>query len=230
MRIFKKLVKQVTSSQEKEIKIKYDKAITLPGKPFMVRAGSYQKGFPEGIIIHFTGGHSTQKGEDGVAYGTSQGHRYLFMDASGRIFQQFCLSGYGSHAGQSVCPITKRTSVSKYYVGLEIACEGKLSRELMTDWGARIPAERTRSGIINNKWQKSVGVFETFEPVQEESALEFCVWACRKFGFDERFVLGHDEVAGDRKTDPGQSLSVSMDDFRKKIKHELEKINSKAVA
>lgn len=209
-------------SQEKEIKIFYPKAKTFKGKPLMARGGVYPKGFPEGIIIHFTAGHSSQKGEDGVAFGISQGHRYLFMDSAGQIFQQFCLSGYGSHAGKSVCPKTGRSSVSQYYVGLEIACEGKLSKDSITDWGERIPKERTRSGFINNKWQKCVGVFETFEPAQEESAMEFCVWACKKFGFDETTIFGHDEVAPDRKNDPGLSLSVSMDEFRQKIKERLE--------
>lgn len=221
MSIFKKVFREVSTSQEKEIKIKYEKAITIPNKPLMTRGGTYKKGFPEGIIVHFTGGHSEQRGEDGVAFGTSQGHRYLFMDAKGQIYQQFCLSGYGAHAGQSKCPKTGRTTVSQFYVGLEIACEGKLSKDSITDWGKRIPKERTRAGFIDNKWQKSAGVFETFEAAQEESLLEFCVWACKKFGFDETTIFGHDEVAPDRKNDPGLSLSVSMDEFRNKVKQRL---------
>lgn len=221
MTIFKKLVRQVSTSQESEIKIKYDKAITLQNKPLMTKGGTYSKGFPEGIIVHFTGGHSEQKGEDGVAYGISMGHRYLFMDAKGQIFQQFCMSGYGAHAGQSICPKTGRNTVSKYYIGLEIACEGKLTKEAITDWGKRIPKERTRAGFIDNKWQKTAGLFETFEPAQEESLFEFCLWACKKFGFDETFIFGHDEVAPARKNDPGLSLSMSMDDFRKELRLRL---------
>jgi len=32
------------------------------------------------------------------------------------------------------------------------------------------------------------------------------------------FVLGHDEVAPSRKNDPGGSLSMTMPEFRKKLK------------
>lgn len=230
MKFFKKIIRQAVSSQEKEIKILYPKARVLPNKPMMTKGGSYKKGFPEGIIIHFTAGHSEQKGEDGVAFGTSQGHRYLFMDAKGQIFQQFCLSGYGAHAGQSKCPKTGRTTVSQFYVGLEIACEGKLSSALVTDWGKRIPKERTRSGFINNKWQKGAGVFETFEPAQEESLIDFCLWACRKFGFDETSIFGHDEVAPVRKNDPGLSLSVTMDEFRERVKQALSSDSNMSAA
>lgn len=208
-------------SREKEIKILYPKAKVIPGNPLMKKGGTYRKGVPEGIIIHFTGGHTEQKGEDGIAFGTSQGHRYLFMDMNGQIFQQFCLSGYGAHAGQSVCPKTGRTTVSQFYVGLEIACEGKLNKEFMTEFGKRIDKSKTRIGEFKNKWQKSSGVFKAFEAAQENSAIEFCVWACKKFGFDETTIFGHDEVAPERKTDPGLSLSMTMDEFRAKIKERL---------
>jgi len=47
--------------------------------------------------------------------------------------------------------------------------------------------------------------------------------------FKFKFVLGHDEVAGEkgigynRKNDPGASLSTTMTQFRKKIEDEYAK-------
>lgn len=217
----KKLLNKVTSSTDTIIKFKYPKALTIEGVPLMKRSGTYSKQKPEGVIIHFTAGHSEQKGRDAIIFANSMGHRYFFVDQAGQVFQQFCLTGYGAHAGESVCPKTKRSSVARYYVGIEVACEGRLSKENITSWGKRIPAERIRAGFINDEFQKAEGVFETFEEAQEKALIELCVWLCRNCGFDESTIWGHDEVAPKRKNDPGLSMSMSMKEFRNIIKSKL---------
>ncbi len=216
----KKLFRKVTSQQEKEIKIKYPKAIVLKNKPLMVRGGTYSNNFPEGAIIHFTAGHSEQKGTDAIDWANKNGHRYFFIDQEGVVHQQFCLTGYGAHAGESICPVTNRTMVSKHYVGIEIACEGYLGEDMITDWGKRIPPERTRAGVINNPWQKSAGVYETFTEKQEIALKELLHWLCEN-GMHSHLIFGHDEVSGKRKNDPGLSLSITMEELRKAIRNSL---------
>lgn len=220
MSIFKKLIRKATTAQDQSIKIKYPKAISYPDMPLMSRGGTYKNNFPQGAIVHFTGGWSNQKGRDAVEWANQNGYRYFIILEDGTVVQQFDLSGYGAHAGVSKCPRTGRTTVSQYYVGIEICCEGKLTKENVTDFGVRIPTDRVRSGVINNIWQKESGSFETFTQAQETSLKELLHWLCEN-GMAHEHIYGHDEVAPDRKDDPGLSLSITMDDLRRVVQNSL---------
>ena len=112
--------------ETKQILKKYPLAKTIESMPLMHEAGKYAKGFPEGIIVHFTAGWQNSKAADTISYANQNGYRFFFIDEEGQVWQQFCLSGWGSHAGKSKCPVTGRESVSRYYVGIEVACAGKL--------------------------------------------------------------------------------------------------------
>jgi len=218
--VFLKLRKKVNSmSIEKEIKIKYPLAKHFPELPLMARGGTYKNKFPEGVIVHFTAGWQSQKPKDAINFANKNGHRYFFLDQSGTVYQQFDLSGYGPHAGESLCPVTKRSSVAKYYVGIEIACGGKLTNG-KTWYGKEVLLENQRKGIINNKWQKSSGVYEKFTPEQEDSLIELCIWLC-KTGCDPDLIFSHEEVSPGRKDDVGLALSITMDEFRDRVKKGL---------
>lgn len=203
MKLIRKLLNLLT--KEEKIQVKYPMAITFDELPLMPKNGTYKNKFPEGIIVHFTAGWQNQKGIDAVKSAIKNGHRYFFIDEKGQVFQQFCLSGHGSHAGVSKCPVTKRTSVSQYYVGIEIACGGKLENG-KTWFGKEV--KDARNG------------YEKYTEAQELSLKKLCTWLCEN-GANPDLILGHDEVAPDRKNDPGQSLSVSMKEFRELIKGSL---------
>lgn len=210
-------------NKETEIKIKYPEAITYKDIPLMSRGGAYNKGFPEGVIVHFTAGWRNQKGTDAVKFANKNGHRYFLILEDGTVVQQFCLSGYGAHAGISKCPVTKRTTVAQYYVGIEVCCGGRLEdadKDGQVDdtyFKTNVPADQMRTGKINNKWQKSSGTFEIFTPAQELALKKLCTWLCEN-GANPDLIFGHDEIAPDRKNDPSLSLSMTMDDFRAMIK------------
>ena len=198
---------------ETVIKKKYPQAFTLKG-PLMKAQGKYQHGFPEGIIVHFTAGHQNQSPNDAIAHALQHGYRYFFIDEKGHVFQQFDLANWGYHAGESICPVTKRAYVSKYYVGIEVACGGKLTNG--KTWFGKAP-NKVNKGSINNKWQKSSGEFEAYTEAQEKALIDLCAWLCKE-GASPDLIFGHEEVSAGRKDDPGLSLSMSMDEFREKIK------------
>ncbi len=222
-------LRKAAYSVNKETKIEkiYPLAITLKDEPLMTRGGTYKNKFPEGIVVHFTAGWQNQKGKDAIAYANKNGHRYFFIDQDGQVFQQFCLTGYGPHAGVSKCPVTKRDTVAQYYVGIEVACGGRLEdadKDGQVDdtyFKTNVKPENIRTGLINNKWQKSSnGSYEKFTEAQELSLKKLCTWLCEN-GCNPDLIFGHDEVAPTRKNDPGLSLSVTMDEFRKIIKGAL---------
>lgn len=212
-----------TVKTENRVEIKYPLAKIIPNVPLMARGGTYKNKFPEGIIIHFTGGWQNQRPKDAIYYANSHGHRYFFIAENGDVYQQFDLSGYGPHAGESLCPITKRKTVSQFYVGIEVACGGKLidsdkdSQIDDTYFKQNIDPSNIRYGAYRGKYQWSEGSYEKFTQDQERELINLCVWLCKN-GVNPDLILGHDEVAPKRKNDPGLSLSVKMDEFREKIK------------
>lgn len=213
--------------EAKQILKKYPLAKIVETEDMMHESGKYSKGFPEGIIVHFTAGWQNGKAKPTIAYANSRGHRYFFIDEAGQVWQQFCLSGYGQHAGESQCPVTGRTSVSKYYVGIEVACAGKLS-DMDGDGGIddtwfkqmNIPPENRRTGVINDRWQKANGTYQKFTEAQETALKHLCVWLCEN-GCNSDLIFSHEEVAPGRKNDVGLALSVTMENFRKMIKGSL---------
>lgn len=212
---------------EKQIKIKYPKAKSIESLPLMKRGGTYSKQFPEGAIVHFTAGWQSQKPKDAISAAVKAGHRYFFIDETGQVWQQFDLSGYGAHAGESICPATKRTTVSKYYVGIEVACAGSLSDvdkdgQIDDTWFKQLnlPSKTVNAGHYIGKFQNVKGVFQKFNELQEASLIELLIWLC-EMGMNPDLIWGHDEVAPKRKNDPGLSLSLKMDDFRILIKGKL---------
>jgi len=213
--------------KESEVKKKYPKAVVLKDVPLMARTGTYKNKFPEGIIVHFTAGWRNQKPKDAISYANKKGHRYIFIAEDGTVVQQFDLSGYGPHAGISTCPVTKRSDVARLYIGIEVACGGRLEdadKDGQVDdtyFKLNVPQDQMRTGKINNKWQKSSGTYEIFTPEQEKSLIDLCVWLCQN-GTNPDLIFGHDEVAPSRKNDPGLSLSMTMDEFRKTVKDRLQ--------
>ena len=184
----------------------YHRAIFLKDLPKMKTLGEYASGYPEGAIIHYTAGRQDQSGIMAVQNALTAEHCYFFIDSFGMVYQQFDLNRWGSHAGLSRCPFTGRNGVSKYYVGIEIACSGKLING-KTWYGQKIPDHKIR--------QTKEGQFEKYTPEQEESLFDLSLWLCEN-GANPDLFLGHNEVT-DRKQDPGGSLSMSMEEFRERL-------------
>jgi N-acetyl-anhydromuramyl-L-alanine amidase AmpD len=223
MGIFSKIKDAFKKPINEKLEVKYPLAKSFPQFSLMKAQGKYKYNFPEGVIVHFTAGHQDQKGSDAINYALDHGYRYFFIDKNGDVYQQFDLKYWGSHAGESICPVTKRKNVSQYYVGIEVACGGQLF-DGKTWFGKTVLPYNTRAGEIKGKYQTSKGTFEKYTQEQEDALIKLCTWLC-SHGADPDLVLGHEEVAPKRKNDPGLSLSVSMDEFRLLLKQKLaEKI------
>lgn len=195
----------------------YPEAQYIPHLPKLNSVGKYKKGFPEGIVIHYTGGDINQSGQSAVEQALFHGYLYFFIDKGGYVYQQFDLSEWGYHAGVSQCPVTKRTSVSKLYVGIEVACGGLITNN-KTWFGKRVSPINIREA--DPSYLVS-GQFEKFTEIQERSLTELCVWLCSK-GVNPDLIFGHNEVAPMRKIDPGASLSMCMMNFREHVKKEFQ--------
>ncbi len=185
-------------------------------KPEMKTRGSYPKGYPEGAVIHFTGGAST---ESSLSYGREQGFCFFMIDKAGRILQSFPLNRWGFHAGPSSWK--GLSGVSKHFVGIELDCGGKLQQradgEFITWFGRVVPEDKRR--MVTTQDNRKGGYYEKFTQAQEDSLLMLLKWLKRNNPGVFKFanVVGHDEISPGRKIDPGGSLSMTMPELRKAL-------------
>ena len=195
----------------------------IPNLPKLKTLGEYPNGVPEGLIVHYTAGNQNQSPQSAMDNALRNGHCYFYIDAAGIIYQQFDLNRYGSHAGESLCPITGRKNVSKFYAGVEIACAGKLSPNedaYYTWFGKKIPNDQVRE-FKGSDTQRSIGFYQKFTIPQEQALFKLSLAFIKLFGISSEFIMGHDEIAVGRKHDPAGSLSCSMGEFRNELRKKV---------
>ncbi len=200
----------------------YPAAETVPGVKMPTR-GKYAKGYPQGAIVHFTSGWSRQgdaKAINAVRSGAKDGYCFFVISYDGSVFQNFPLDSWGYHAGKSSWP-GLGTSVSSKLVGIEICNGSKLKKRSdgrYESWfGEIFDAKDVR--VVKSKDNVKGGAYQPYSEAQEASLMALLLWLKRNNPgvFDLKYVLGHDEVAPDRKDDPGGALSMTMPEYRAKL-------------
>jgi len=213
----------VTEETPAEKLLWYPKAVIMKNR--MKGSGTYEHGYPQGAIVHFTAGRdkTEQDAIDSYEWGLGEGYVFFVIGPTGVVYQGFPLNVRGSHAGTSSWP-GLGDSVSKYLVGIEVACAGLL--ENGKSWfGVTYPEIETRR-VSEQTWECPSGQYKRFTLEQEKSLVELITWLKKNnpdvFNLD--YVLAHHEVAGKkgigywRKNDAGGSLSMPMNKFREYLK------------
>lgn len=168
--------------------------------------GEYRKAYPEGLVVHWTSGHWDGSIKDQVA--NASPYCYFVIDNKGQVAQAFPLNRWGSHAGSSYYkPLG--SDVSKFLVGCEVMCAGDLTKKgdrYMSWFNREVPADQ----VVFSAKRENIheGYYQKYTKEQFDSLVGLCLWLKANnpdvFSFDN--VVGHDEIAPTRKSDPGASL------------------------
>lgn len=168
------------------------------------------------------------------------------------LAENFEWGEWGSHAGVSECPVTHRTGVSRYYVGFEMNNPGRLyeceeagvycpwfnsvldaSGNVVLDARGRCTRRKANDEAYAASEVRIVpaqtgnikpGVYLPYSFEQFEALTNLCLYLARTFPtFSLDRVFGHDEVAPNRKSDPGGALAdpaqlMTMAEFRTYLK------------
>jgi len=125
----------------------------------------------EGAIVHYDAGRSIPtKGPDDLEWGAkntlvwgqTQGFAYATISRSGKIYLPGNMDweSWGSHAGESECPVTKRTAVSQFLVGFEVNSPGFVyptpDADVFVPWFDAVREKDTGKVILNAKGQATV--------------------------------------------------------------------------
>lgn len=197
----------------------------------MPTKGKYSRGYPRGLVIHWV--WAPQKGDPTfwAKWGKDECYTFMTLGYDGTLVQAFPLDEFGAHAGESNWPGVG-ARVSRELVGVEVVCEGMITRFKDNTYGNEVDGKRrfvdpsSVRHVPKDRENIKAGYYQKFTTAQEMALVSLCLWLKRNNPevFDLDLVLGHDEVAGPkglgfwRKTDPGGSLSMTMPEFREFLK------------
>ena len=169
---------------------------------------------PKYLIIHYTAGGSGRGTANYFSAKTTKTSAHFVVDRDGFIIQQLLCNVKGHHAGKSAWK--GLTGLNSYSIGIEIANWGKLEKGpggYKSYTGVMIPDDnvilaRHKNGGGEEGW-------EVFPADQFDSVVEAAKAIVEHYGIPEENVLGHDDIAPNRKIDPGPAFN--MEQFKAKV-------------
>jgi peptidoglycan hydrolase-like protein with peptidoglycan-binding domain len=193
----------------------------------------YEKGYPKGLVVHFTATGPTPAQEKSVDEYMRPRWSVFMLKRSGELCQTFPLNKGGSHCGtwhHDVC------------LGVEIVAAGRCTPVTLNGVKKYVPWYAYKDGVLKypemaftedqmrysgpNKIKNIYpGWYQKYTQAQEDTLFKLCMFLKEQAPdyFDFDLVVGHDEAcdvggrAGD-KNDPGAALSMDMPAFREKLK------------
>lgn len=202
-------------------------------KQKMKERGGYPKGWPFGLMMHYTAGHDGA--EKTILGGIKNGYTYWCTERDGDLYVASKPNKWGYHAGESGWRLALKKligGVSDDLLGMEINAYGTVKPvkgspgTYVTYFGLKVDQSVVRysPGVEN----QGKGYYHVYTDAQILTYIKTAIWLKMKnpLVFDFDYCLGHDEAAGPssgvmkvwRKVDPGASLPWTMPKFREGLK------------
>jgi N-acetylmuramoyl-L-alanine amidase len=175
-------------------------------------SGPFSAGLPDTIVIHYTGGASYGSSAAWLCNKASGASAHLVVGRQGEIAQLLPFNLMAWHAGTSAWK--GRTHLNRFSIGIELANAGMLTRRAsgyFTSFGQRVDDENVV--LARHKNRSTEEAWEAYPEAQLERCEEICIALKQAYGIAE--IVGHDDIAPDRKTDPGPAFP--MEQLRNKV-------------
>lgn len=161
---------------------------------------------PEVLVMHFTGGASAGSSVNWLTNPDAKASAHLVIGRDGEITQLVAFNRKAWHAGRS--RLGSRKNVNNFSIGIELANAGGLKRSgggWMTDWSKPIESEKVFEAAHKNGGP--VRGWEAYPEAQLTTALEVGALLARHYGLKD--VVGHEDIAPGRKSDPGPAFPMA---------------------
>jgi N-acetylmuramoyl-L-alanine amidase len=161
---------------------------------------------PEYLVLHYTAGRNAAESIDWLTNPLSQASAHLLVGRDGEIVQLVPFNKKAWHAGVSLWE--DRVGLNAYSLGIEIDNAGALQRagDRWRAWfGDLYEASEVLEAIHKN--EKEIRGWHLYTVAQLEAVLQVSLFLVREFGL--RDVLGHEDIAPSRKTDPGPAFPMA---------------------
>jgi len=166
----------------------------------------------EYLVMHYTAGQSAEGAVSWLTNPASKAAAHLVIGRDGSITQLVPFDTIAWHAGRSAWE--DRVGLNRYSLGIELDNAGRLTRH-GNRWRAWFGSEYRDSEVIEavHKHETDPYGWHIYTPEQIEVALE--VGSLLVTHYNLRDVVGHDDIAPRRKSDPGPAFP--MHSFRARL-------------
>lgn len=168
-------------------------------------SGPFGTGQPDTIVIHYTGGGSAESAVRTLCDPKVKASAHVVVGRDGGLTQLVPFDTIAWHAGRSA--YGEREGYNRYSLGIEIDNAGRLTRsgDGWQSWfGREYPQKEVVEGVHRN--ETTASFWHRYTEAQIEAVHELCTVLVRGYGIAA--ILGHEEIAPRRKTDPGPAFPL----------------------
>ncbi|MBN1251798.1 MAG: N-acetylmuramoyl-L-alanine amidase [Bacteroidales bacterium] len=174
-------------------------------------SGNFETGLPDTVVLHYTAG-PFKPALNTLTNPRVKASAHLIVDRDGSITQLIPFNLIAWHAGKS--SYGNRTGMNKFSLGIEMVNSGPLTQSgnVYRSWfGSAFNPSDVIEATHRNETKPKFWHTYTEEQIQTVSDI------CRLLidVYDIKFILGHEEIAPLRKTDPGPAFP--LDRLRSKL-------------
>ena len=164
------------------------------------------------VVMHYTAGISAYSSISWLSSKQARASAHIIIARDGAITQLVPFNKCAWHAGRSTW--LNRNGLNKYSIGIELDNAGKLTRqgESWVNWSGHIYTD-DEVIVATHKNESSAHGWHNYTPVQIEAALTVVETLITHYPIKD--VIGHDDIAPYRKTDPGPAFP--MDSFKSRV-------------
>lgn len=178
------------------------------------QGGPFAPGLPDTIVIHYTAGANAESAIHTLCDDQRENKvsAHLVVARDGAVTQLLPFDIIGWHAG--VSRWETRSGFNKYAIGIEIDNAGELYQRdgSYESWfGQLYLPEEVISGVHRN--QSEISYWHRYTSEQLAVVEAACAALIQRYGIQH--ILGHEEIAPDRKVDPGPAFP--LDEMRARL-------------
>ena len=166
--------------------------------------GEFKAGDLDTVIIHFTAG-PINAAINTFSNAKNKVSAHLVVGRDGSIVQMVPFNIVGWHAGES--SYNGRTGFNQYSLGIEIENAGEVTKSgnVFRAWyGSSFDASDVIEATHRN--QHAPKFWHAYTEEQIQTVFDICQKLIDQY--DIKFILGHEEIAPARKTDPGPAFPL----------------------
>lgn len=166
----------------------------------------------EYLVMHFTAGSSAESSIRWLTNGRARASAHVVIARDGSVTQLVPFDRVAWHAGPSAWE--GRAGLNRYSLGIELDNAGPLQRaggHWRSWFGTIYPKEEVLEAT--HKHENAPRGWHLFPPEQIEAAADVAALLMEKYELVD--VIGHDDIAPDRKVDPGPAFP--MGSFRSRV-------------
>jgi N-acetylmuramoyl-L-alanine amidase len=200
------------------MKIKEHKLIASIGGPSVSfnespnHGGTFEQEFPDSIVIHYTAGSSLSSSVAWLKNPQAKASPHLVIGKTGEIVQLVPFNVKAWHAGKSSWK--GRKGLNNFSIGIELDNAGMLEKRadgFYTHFGKLV--DNSQVVLAPHKHGGPEKAWEAYTVKQMETVEQICL--CLQENYPITEIVGHDDIAPGRKTDPGPAFP--MNNFRNRI-------------